>query len=539
MYDRHATRVLAALAGALLATTAACSSGDSPGGPADDTLTFATDQIPQCLDPAISPQDVTALIGRNIFDSLVAMSPDGTFHPWLADRWTVSRDGRTYTFHLRPGVTFSDGTPLDAAAVKASLDHISDPRTKSIYAARLISAYHDTTVVDRSTVKISLTHPSTPFLQALSTTYLGIQAPASLKTPGAPCARPVGSGPFELSGWTRNVRLVLKRNPDYTWGPPTAAHTGPARLSQITVRFITEDSVRFGALSSGQVDVIDDVPPADVKTLKATSGLRYLRAEIPGAVYTTYFNASRGPLSDERVRTALVRSVDLDALVKSAYFGQFSRAWSVLSPSTIGYDKQSPGTWKYDPALANRLLDQAGWTTRDAQGYRTKNGTELALRWPYVPQFLAKFSVIAQGMQAQAKQVGIKLDYTPKDAGTFGKEYVQRDLDLYTTSFVRAEPDILRLFFTTGQSAAKGGGNILGVTFPELDRWLNGAETSADRAARSTDYVQAQRFITAHALALPAYVPADLVGYSAKVKGLKFEANAYPLFYDVSVGKSG
>lgn len=537
MNGPNARRTFAVLtSAALLAPAAACSSDDSIPGATNDTLTFATDQVPQCLDPAVSPQDVAALIGRNVFDSLVNMTPDGKFHPWLADKWTVSTDGKTYTFSLKPGVTFSDGTPLNAAAVKASIDHIVDPETKSIYAARLISAYDDTTVVDDHTVKIKLKHPSTPFLQALSTAYLGIQNPASLKTPGAACAKPAGSGPFELTAWTRNVSLVLKRNPNYNWGPSSAAHTGPAHLKQLTVKFITENSSRFGALTSGQVGVIDDVPPANAKALKATPGMRYVRTEVPGAVFTTFFNASSGPLSDERVRTALVRSVDLDTLVKTAFFGQFERAWSVLSPSTIGYDREATGARTFDSTLANQLLDQAGWTGRDAQGYRTKDGKELALRWPYVPQLLAKFTLIAQGIQAQAKQVGIKLDYTPTDAGTFGKKYSQGNLDMYTSSFVRAEPDILRLFFTTGQSSSKGGGNIMGVTVPELDHWLNDAETSSDQATRINDYVQAQKYITAHALALPTYVPADLVGYTTKVHGLTFEPNAYPLFYDVTVG---
>lgn len=536
MNGPYTRRTFAVLTSAVLLTAAAaCSSDDSSGG-AKDTLTFATDQVPQCMDPAVSPQDVTALIGRNIFDSLVNMTSDGKFHPWLADKWTISPDGKAYTFFLKQGVTFSDGTPLNAAAVKASIDHIVDPKTKSIYAARLISAYDSTTVVDDHTVKIQLKHASTPFLQVLSTAYLGIQNPATFKTPGAACVKPAGSGPFTLTNWTKNVQMVLQRNPKYDWGPAVAAHTGPAHLSQLTIKFITEDSSRFGALTSGQVDVIDDVPPANAQTLKSTSGMRYVRAEVPGAVYTTFFNTSTGPLADELVRKALLRSVDLDTLVRTASFGQFERAWSVLSPSTIGYDKEAAGAWKYDPATANRLLDQAGWTGRDSHGYRTKNGKELVLRWPYIQQFLTKFTVIAQGMQAQAKQVGIKLDYNQTDAGTFGKKYAQRDLDMYTTSFVRAEPDILRLFFTTGQSSSKGGGNIMGVTVPELDRLLDGAETSTNQAERINDYIQAQKYISAHALALPGYVPADLLGYSDKVHGLTFEPNAYPLFYDATVG---
>ncbi|MGW0574956.1 ABC transporter substrate-binding protein [Streptomyces sp. NPDC002920] len=502
-------------------------------------LTFATDAVVDCLDPQVSPADITAVVDRNIFDSLVSLTPDGKFHPWLADKWTLSPDGKTYTFHLKSGVTFHDGTPLTAAAVKATLDHAVDPKTKSQYAGSLMRAYAGATVVDDHTVKVKLSRPNTQFLSALSSAYLGIQSPKSLTAnAGKLCEKPVGSGPFSFVSWTKNKSIVMKKYPGYKWGPTNAKHTGAAYLDTLTVSFMPENSVRVGALTSGQVNVVGHVPPANVKSLQANSSLQVLRAESPGANYNIFFNTTRGAFKDERVRKALQRSVDLDALVKSLYFGQYQRAWSPLGPTTIDYDPATENSWAYDPALANKLLDQAGWTSRDAQGYRTKGGKRLSLQWPFTSLYVREQrDVLAEGIQADAKKVGIQLVRVNADPGTWTQDYLSGNYDLMDYSFVRAEPDILRYEFASDQLVAMGGGNLSMVKSAALDAWLNGAAASGDPTIRKQDYAKAQHYVLDHALVMPAYVPPYLLAASKKVHGLAFEAQAYPLFYDTWLEK--
>lgn len=535
------SRISAASAAATLALTlsAVAGCGSSAASPASSkpvsggTLVYASDQLPDCLDPAVSPKDVVGLIDRGVFDSLVSESPDGTFHPWLASSWTVSSSGTEYTFHLRSGVTFQDGTPLDAAAVKASLDHVVARATASQYADSLLGPFTGASVVDPATVRITLSAPFAPLLQALSTPYLGIQAPAALKGGQSKlCAHPVGSGPFSFVSWTKPTSLVLKNNPRYAWAPAEAPHQGAAYLDGVTFQFNTTDASRFGSLTSGQSDVVEDVPPVDVKTLKAEPALKLLTGQQPGAVYTIGLNTARGPLADKRVREALQRSIDLDQLVGSLYFGQYARAWSMLSPSTPDYDSALVKSWPYDPALAGQLLDQAGWTGRDASGYRTKDGATLTLRWP-VTGARQDRSALAQGIQAEAKKAGIRIDYLSEDSGTYLKTLISGDLDLVDTSFVRDEPDILRHFYASDQTTATGGANEFGLAVPQLDRWLKGGAGSSDPAVRKQDYTQAQQYIITEALAIPVYVPTSLLGYRSAVHGLTLSANKTPEFYDV------
>ncbi|SNT53689.1 peptide/nickel transport system substrate-binding protein [Actinomadura meyerae] len=531
-------RVVLAAGIAVVLSSAGCASG---GGSADAGrgFVFATDMEPDCLDPQYSALDVTATVDRPIFDSLVAMSSDGRFHPWLAERWTAGRDGRSYTFTLRRGVRFHDGTPLDAAAVKATLDHAVDPKTKSRYAASLIRGYRGSDVVSPTTVRVRLDEPNAAFLQALSTPYLGIQSPASIeKNARGLCGAPVGSGPFRFVGWTRSKSITLARNPGYSWGPATAANRGAARIPRLTFRIISENSVRLGALTSGEVHAIDNVPALNMKTLERSSSATVKRAQVPGAVFGVFLNGTKGVLADERVRVALQRSLDMDAIVKSVYMGRASRAWSLLSPATVGYEPKTVGSWPYDPALSARLLDQAGWTGRDAEGFRTKDGRRLTLRWPYQAQlFRDRRDVLAQAIQAQAKRVGIHVDLRSVDAGTLTQQVLAaRDrMDVMGASFVRPEPDILRYFYAADRFPGKGGGNFFRYTDGKLDGWLTDAAESTDPDERRQIYSRIQLHLNAHALVIPTYVPERVLGVSKKVAGLGFDASATPLFHEASL----
>ncbi|MCD0451740.1 ABC transporter substrate-binding protein [Actinocorallia sp. API 0066] len=536
----HTAGSVIALCAVLLAGTAACSSSDgdsktATGKPVSGgTLTYALTQEPDCLDPAVSPMQATAIVNRNIFDSLVSLDSDGKFHPALAEKWAVSPDGTTYTFTLKKGVVFHDGTPFDATAVKATLDHVVDPKTKSYYAASLISVYRGAKVVDASTVEVKIAAPTAPFLQALSTAYLGIQSPKALTRDAAQqCQSPVGTGPFQVSAWEKKSSIKLTRNPAYAWAPPTAGHTGPALLDGLTFQFIPENSARLGALTSGQVNGVDGVQPADVAQVKGSGSLQLLRADSPGTAYSLYLNAKKAPFSDEKVRIAFQRSLNLDVLIKSVYFGQYARAWSPLSPTTLGYDPSTVGTWAYDPTLSNKLLDEAGWATRDSEGYRTKDGKRLSLYWPYTPLFATDSrTILGQGIQADAKKVGIDLKYTSVDVGQLQKDVLTGASDLYSTSYVRAEPDILRFFFASDQTADKGGGNAFHFSAPDVDGWLKAATGSSDDAVRKTNYANVQKYVLEHALVVPTYVPSYLAGVSKKVHDVKFDPSAYPVFYD-------
>ncbi|MFG2041518.1 ABC transporter substrate-binding protein [Dactylosporangium sp. NPDC048998] len=525
-----------------LVTLAGCGTSAASGGTeaaegeprTGGTLNYAIDSEPSCLDPHVSIADATAFITRGVVDSLVAQDADGSFKPWLAKSWKISDDLRTYRFDLRTDVTFHDGTRFDAAAVKANFDRIVAKETKSQYAATLIGPYTDTTVIDDHTVEVHLSRPFQPFLQAASTAYLGIQSPKAFTDyAGALCEHVVGSGPYIFESHTRQQNVTLQRAAAYPSAPATAKHTGPAYIDKIVIRFLAESATRLGTLTSGEVQGIGAVPVPNVATVQANPGLQLLRTDAQGAVYTLYPNTSRAPFDDEKVRQAFQRALDLDTLVKSVYFGQYKRAWSVLSPNTKYYEPATEGRTVYDQAAANRLLDGAGWTARDADGYRVKDGKRLRVVWPYTQQQAAvqQRGTFAQAVQAAEKNVGIEVVRTSVQTAELFGLVAKADYDVFDESWSRADPDLLRIFFHS-TSKPLTGQNIAWVNDPQVDDWVSGATTTLDETRRKDAYGHTQLWVQEHAAAFPVYVPAYLLAASKKVHGLRSDPASFPLFYD-------
>ncbi|MEU6714071.1 ABC transporter substrate-binding protein [Nonomuraea sp. NPDC046802] len=499
------------------------------------TLRFAVHAEPSNLDPHASPSDVTGLLTRPVLDSLVAMDGAGRIRPWLAESWKVSADHRTYTFTLRDGVRFSDGTPFDAAAVKANLDHVVDPRTKSALAAGLIPSYRETEVVDARTARVELSRPHSPLLSALSTPYLGMQSPAALKKGPEFLARQiVGSGPFVMESFVPRQGAVYHRNPNYAWPPQGAAHTGAARLERLQIRTIPEDSVRVGALTSGQVDAIGGVPPVNVEQLRAGSGLKVDSRQAPGGTYNYYPNTASGPFTDVRVRQAFGSGIDFATIVEKLYFGVYEPSSSPVAPGTAGYAPDIGDLRRYDPQAAAALLDQAGWTGRDPQGYRTKDGRRLTIRWMFVKSIAREQrDVLAEQVQAAARKLGFEVRFLDVTLSTYAGVAARGDYDLADFSWQRVDADALRdLFHSANVPAADGAGsNAARYSDPQVDAWLDRTLRTEDPAERAELYADVQRKVIQDAAVFPVYSPAYVLAVGERARDIGWEQQAYPSFY--------
>ncbi|MGW0857287.1 ABC transporter substrate-binding protein [Streptomyces sp. NPDC002690] len=543
-------RTLAVGVSGLLLLSACSSGGDTTaeaagsGKPvAGGTLTTAVDTEPVSWDIHASTQDVTAEIARGVFDSLVSQDSDGKFHPWLATKWEVAEDFKSYTFHLRDDVTFTDGSKFDASVVKANFDHIVAKETKSLYAANLLGPYTGTDVIDPRTVKVNFSKAFAPFLQAASTTYLGFYSPEALKAGAGKLAAggpaDVGSGPFVFSAYTKGQSATLTRNPDYAWAPETATHTGAAYLDKVVVRFLPTASVRAGALTSGQVQVAKAIPPQNVTTLKATPGLRLISRANPGGNYNLWLNGSLAPLDDVRVRKAIQRGIDVEQDVKTVTFGQYPRAWSPISPTTPNYDKSLEGSWPYDPKLSAQLLDEAGWTGKDAEGYRTKAGKRLTVQWPQLSIQATREGrdVLGQAVQADLKKIGVEVERPNLDIGTYNTQVYGGKANIIDLSWPRFDPDVLWLFFNSGSAPAKGGINATFLTDPSFDTWTDQGRSTLDEKTRADVYPKVQQRGIDLAVVVPLYTQVSLVGQSDKVKGLTFNASNWLTYYDAWLAK--
>ncbi|AXO37112.1 ABC transporter substrate-binding protein [Micromonospora sp. B006] len=532
----------------LLAVVTGCSTTATPAAEAagqprsGGSLTWAVETEPITLNPHQYAQAKARLLVWNTFESLLTYDKQGKLVPWLATGWQVAPDGLSYTLTLRDGVTFSDGTPLDAAAVKANIDKLREPGYAAAVAAVQLRNLKAVEVVDPRTVRLTLTTPDVLILDFLASPQGAQISPKSLreaKNLKAGGVDVVGTGPFVLDRYVAGQELHYRRNPGYDWAPPTAAHTGPAHLDEVTYRFLKESAVRVGALTSGQVQVIEGVPATDQPLVTANRALRLTRELNSGSAYSYYFNTSHPPFNDLRVRQAFRQAVDVDTVLRSVYRDTATRAWSVISPSSPLYDKRLDGSaYSGDAAKANALLDQAGWTARDADGYRVKGGKRLTVRLVQSAPFVRdRRDVLAQAVQAAVKQsAGIDLKVSLVDQGTATEAIQNNEYEVFDNS--RADTDAgaaLNLLLHS-----KGGINRTHANDPRIDALLEAGQAAADPAKRAGIYADLQqRVVVEQALVLPLYAPADQIAAGTGVGGVRFEPTAgVPAgAYDLWIGK--
>ena len=413
------------------------------------TLIYATDREPTCLDPHVDGDMPQVFVAQQYTDSLVSQNKHGTIGPWLAKSWTVSEDGKTYTFKLRDDVTFTNGEKFNAAALKANLDHIKNPATQSSTAGGYIRQYVSTDTPDETTAVVHLSEPYAAFLEVLAQGFLGIQAPSALARPrNENCESPVGSGPFKITKWDRQSEIVFERNPDYNWAPPTADHQGPAYLDKIVWKFIPEPSVRFAALENGDVDVIEAVPPESEEGAEQNADLKLIITDRPGAPTHGALNITRAPFDDIRIREAFVRSADIESALNSVFFGRYKRAPGPLSAPTPFSTADFRSLYDYDPARANQLLDEAGWT-RGADGLRQKDGKTLTVHIPIGDfQGPAERSLWEQ-IQATATEVGFDVQLEPLGFSEWLDRMSKWDYDVLPEYWNTNTADVLRIILSS------------------------------------------------------------------------------------------
>jgi peptide/nickel transport system substrate-binding protein len=529
--------------GIVLVAATACGPANKPvdtGPPVSGgKLRFAVASNLECLDPHQSPTELSALLSRPIVDSLVFKDSAGALSPWLATSWTVSPDQRTYTFQLRDGVAFTNGETFDAAAVKANLDHVVDPATRSLLAATSIEAYESSRVVDPRTLEVRLKRPASSFLPALSTPYLGIEAPSTLADTAGLCGKIVGTGPFlSQGGYVSQKGIDYTRNAAYRWPPPGTGHQGAAYLDEISVQVITENAARVGALTSGQLDAAAAIPPVNVTQL--TSGPSYTVQVVPapGIGYTYFPNTEFGVFSDRRVREAFRAGIDWQLIVSKLFFDVYKPPAGPLTSATVGYDKSVAPAYAYDPGKSARLLDEAGWTGRDAEGYRTKNGTRLTATRIFVPG--KDSTTLTSQIQAAAKQIGLEIVEQSVDVGTFVKRDIAGEYDLIATNMSGSTPDMLRVVFGSANIAGPEigvGNNVSRYRQAAADNVLAQALATTDTARQAELYAKAQQLITADVASIPVYEGAYVLGTSVKVHGVSFAEQIFPTFYDTWLSK--
>lgn len=475
---------------------------------------------PQCVDPQ-QPGNNTALnIGRQITDSLTDQDPrTGAIVPWLATSWKVEDDSRRFTFVLRDGVTFADGTPLDADAVKANFEAIVKMGARASLASTYLAGLDAIEAPDARTVVLRFKNSNAQFLQATSTMSMGLLSKATLaESYDARCqGKVVGSGPFKLDSFTHNQSAKLSRREDYAWPSSLAGHKGRAYLDGIEFRIIPESGVRSGSLLSRQIDVATDVPPQDEPLLEGR-GITLLTRANPGLVYAFFPNESLSPGSSLAVRQALVKGINRPEL-KTILSRYQNAASSVLASTTPLYEAQ-PETLAYDPKGAIQLLEADGWVV-GKDGIREKDGERLVLRLDYWQSV-----TFLELIQQQLRIIGVDLQLRKS---VIGQVNAQRDTGRAPLQFynlTRADPDILRTVFQAT------GRNVNFRQAEEVDEVLARSAATLDPASRQGLVRRAAELLVERGHAIPLAELVTVTAPGKHVQGLQYDASSRLQFYD-------
>jgi peptide/nickel transport system substrate-binding protein len=490
------------------------------------TLTWGVTTEPACFDPHRSSQQNAFWVIRNYVDSLIYRQRDGSYSPWLAKSWSVSDDGKLYTFNLRDDVHFTDGTRFDAQAVKTNIDYVIANVATTASSAALLAHLDHVEAVSPYVVRIVLKQADSTTLASLSSVSLGFLSPKTLSSNHDLCAGGpgiVGTGPFVFSAYQRGQSATFTRNADYRWATTAAQHQGQAWLDKVVYRFLPEASVRTGALSSGQVDLIEGVQPTDASVFDHVDGFQFLTG--PSAATTSFtlnVNYTAWPTDDVRVRRALRDGFDLDGIVKSIYVGTVGRAWSNIGPDNPDYAKALQGAWGNNVAQANRLLDEAGWTSRDSEGFRTKGGKRLTIVVGYPQPYIRDSrDVLIHAIQSALRQnLGLELSLRIITAGEFESQKVSGVWSAYPNT-ENASDAAFELWDNLGDAgflykAVHGRDSVLTGKVNEARRLPVGDE-------RRKVLGEIQRYAVDQGYIVPLYTPQYHLAAKASVHGIGFE----------------
>lgn len=531
---RGITGTILALTALLAAGCAGASSGTAAGAPrSGGTLNVALDSDPVCVDPTQTGLISSILIGSNIVNTLLVQDPaTGKVGPGLATSWKENASATSFSFTLRPGVTFSNGQKLNAQAVKTYFDAVHAMGAKAPDPAEYLVGYQSTTVTGPLTFTVNFKSGNAQFLTAVTTTSLGILAPATMSaSPAARCAGKdlYGSGPFVLQRYTPNESVVLARRKGYTWSAalgPLAKHSGPAYLSTVKFNIEPDSSTRAGSLKSGQVDLATLIAPQDEPTFNG-HGFRILSQVNAGVVFGMAPNMTGSViLQDPKVREAIQLGINRQQITQTLS-PSYGVASSVLSSATIGYTNLSSELAAND-AKAESILSADGWKP-GSNGIRVKNGKELSLSviYFYDPN-------VMQVVQQQLRAIGVNLELKLLTAPQYVSELPAGNYDLSQEALAHQDPDVLRtLFSTTADNRAFLKTTDPGVaTFDQIEQQQLQTSNLATRLSLAKE---AQQILIKNDYMFPMAQIAQVAGASDNLTGVYYSAAGYLTFYDASL----
>ncbi|MCO7175299.1 ABC transporter substrate-binding protein [Sporolactobacillus kofuensis] len=512
MKKKYLSLTLALVIALAMALTGCGNSSSSKSDDSSKTLVFGRGADTTSLDPAVVTDGESFRVTQNIFDTLVAYdykNQTTEVKPSLATSWKISSDGKTYTFNLRKGVKFSDGTAFNADAVVYNFERWMNGKKsgKFAYFPSMFGGYKgDASLVIKSvtapnanTVVFTLKRSSAPFLKNLAMSPFAISSPTAIKKYGDKYGANsgVGTGPFVFKNWKKNNTITLVKNKHY-W------KKGLPKLDSIVFKVIPDNSSRLNALKNGEIDIMDGLNPSDINGLKSDKDLHvYYRP--PMNVAYLGFNVTMKPFDNKKVRQALNMAVDKEAINKAFYNGQAQPATNPMPPVLLGFDK-SIKDYPFDLKAAKKLLAEAGYP----HGFTTTLYTMSNPR-DYMPQ-PAK---TAEALQANFAKIGVKVKIENVEWSSYITKLQKGGAPMYLMGWIGDNGDPDNFLYTLLDKDSAGSNNLSFYKSEPLHKVLIAAQTETNDAKRVALYEKAQKIIHEDAPWVPLeYAKAALVGKS-------------------------
>ena len=501
-----------ARASAAPSTAPAASSGTAKKG---GNLIMAASADAETLDPHATTALRASRYLAMMHDNLLNRDFDGSFKPALAESYTVSPDGLTYTFKLRTGVKFHSGKAFSSADVKYTFDRwLKNEKSPTRYTIQPITSVE---TPDPQTVVLKLDKPYNILLDQVAGSWAVILNGEAVDQAGANYGVTTvdGTGPYKFKEWVRQQRFVVERNPDYTWGGPVFQNQGAPNLDTIETRIIPEDNTRIAEFEAGNIHIVIDMPPQEVERLSTSDKIGVTKYD---QLQTTYLglNTKKGPVDDPQVRRGIGHAINRDEIVKGAFFGLGEAAVNMLAPKTPGNlatVKDIAATFNLEKAKST--LEAAGWKA-GASGIREKNGQQLVVPYWYIND--SATTLMAQILQEQLAKAGVKLDAKPYEETAWFAAARTGDQVGFSVGVFYENADVLRFYFYSKQQPSP---NRFGYAIPELDAKMEDTLTNPDKAAVTKDYEEIQKALAEQAPALPLIHQQGVIGVNKKVQGVK------------------
>jgi len=526
-----ATLLASAFAFGGAANSASAASTPKQGG----NLTFLIQEFPSGWVSSVSSfSSYEGNLWRDIADNLVYVSSTGKVSPWLLNSWKSENGSRKFILHIKPGITFSDGEPLNAKAV---VDNINiwahGNKAKGIAQIALFPAlyYKGAKAINANTVEVDFSKPTLGFIPTLGYAGCIVLSPKTLAmSPNqqAVLTNDIGTGPFVVKSYKQGVSYTLDKRKDYKWGSPAFGHTGPAYLDSLTYKVVADATTREEAVEAGDAQVAYDPNVADIPTMEK-QGLTVGTPKYLGFVDGFYIQANEPPFNDVKVRQAIQHGINRQQVLSTVYPKGFTTVAESFIQSNVPEAQNDSALFAYDPAESAKLLNAAGWKVGSG-GYRYKDGKQLTFNLipnPYVPSTQQEDELISQ----QLKKIGINAPLKIIPLSNYA--VVMKPPIPPVLSQSRSFAD----FSTVGGvlTSLNGGENWFGVgtTDKTLNKLSGQIESAANSATRNKYAAEVQKYVVQQAYYIPILNLVQRVyAYAPNVHGPSYSGTAFVDFYD-------